>query len=237
MCAAVLVSVLLLNWFSLPNQPGAVSTLSPRAHQRSTAHGRPVPIVLFRTPSGLQAQSTIDPTPIQPSWRIVHGFLLFQDIPRRQGFWGLTRESTKLTVLNPSDLTRAEIDTLGPVLLEAMPGALRQDDHRLDQAAELLGTGSFAIGATPTWSRSRSLPWGYVHNTFTALLATAAFISVALASGRTYRTSLTHNRRLGGVCIVCGYNLHNSPGDACPECGHRHKLTSASPSASSPPPR
>jgi len=102
--------LLLFDWFSLPNNPVARSALSVRPVPRGPMHGRPLPLDFYRTPSGLRA--VLRNTEVPAHWTSAGWVTVFDDIRRRTGLWGLTREFKSVRLLDAGSLTTAEAASL-----------------------------------------------------------------------------------------------------------------------------
>jgi hypothetical protein len=209
-CFFVLALVLFTDWISLPNNPGARSSLSPRPPVRGSAHGRPVPVELYRTPSGLKAELYgMDAPPA--TWERVEGFSLFTDKLRRSGMWGITHEVQVLSVLNPADLTPVELAQMPAVVLSAID---RSGDREV-----FVANGTVELLQSPSLTAARDLPQGYIHNAFAVSIGTLVLLSAALNCRRVFREAAVRGRKARGECLSCGYSLASSSTRECPECG------------------
>lgn len=123
-------------------------------------------------------------------------------------------------------------------LSESEANSVRQD---LAAAAEREGWDDMATRIrSGDLVRRRPLPWGYVHNAISAVVA-LGFVMGLVATGRSVRVVLREAREAGerelleqGRCPRCAYDLASMQAVArssrcssvrCPECGVEHRLS------------
>lgn len=202
----VVIVPLLLFLFYEANAVGALG-----GRTRSTMHGRPLPVAVYRSETGLEVRfgaDSYDPPP--DDLRPVHGVILFQDILRKEGSWWPTRQTTSLKLLEHGDLSVAEQQLLLPSLAAAFgrqPGYA--DAYR--RSADLVRTG--------VWSASTPLPVGIARNCMDAAAAVWLLIVGVLSSMAGARAARERKRAARGECPACGFNLAGLEGRPCPECG------------------
>jgi hypothetical protein len=206
-CALVLAILLAFDWLTLPNTRWARSQLAFGPPLRSTAHGRGLPVAIYRTPAGLRAVLADDDEP-QAGWERLE-VVLFKDLRRRTGVWAMTHESQELSLLQRG-LSPPELAVLVPEVLRAIDQSAWRDQFEED--------GTIALLRSPTLRVSRTLRGGYVHDAVSLSAALLLCVSLALNARRVRASVLTGRRLLRGCCTSCGYPLVG-PGVACPECG------------------
>jgi hypothetical protein len=220
---AVLVSLAVIIWLSaalIPSNRTNRSTLASLLNppRLSTAHGRPVPIVVYRTPAGLEAHIEVEGPSGSPPDAERLTIQFFQDLRRRSGLWALTRESIRLHVWDHDGaLAAAEFSTL--------PGILRDAIER-EEHGPVLFARTHDLVRDGVFVRTRTLRRGYVHNALTAPFALLLVIGlVSLAHERLQRArelferARSAHRVRQGLCQHCGYDSSSWRGETCPECG------------------
>jgi len=191
----------------------AVARGEPPGRTRSTAHGRPLPVAVYRTSAGIEIHFEPQPSESVPAdltrvWDVV----LFDDIPRKHGAWWPTRETTALKLLQAGDLTAAEQSSLLPALVAAF-GRQPDYEHWFRRSASLARAG--------IWSTSTPLYDGYVRNVVSIVALSWLLVGGFFAGRETIRQVRERDRRSRGECPACGFSLSGLAGRPCPECGHR----------------
>lgn len=206
----VLAGLLLIDWLALPSGPGIELRLAI-SRWRGAAHGRPVPVTLFRTPGGLRAAFFADSQDPPKSWTPVQGFSLFEDMTRASGSWAPTTQSRRLVLQAQGDLTAAEMATVSSVLLKGI--ASSGEAEAFESTAELL--------RQPGWAWQRPLIGGYVHNSVSIAMALGLAVCLILLTREILLARLQGRRMRSGECPFCGYPRQHDERSTCPECGNR----------------
>lgn len=221
--AVVIAAALLLflDWCNLPDRPDARSTGATycpfSSPYRGSMHGRPIPVVLYRTATGIQGRVELQAdVKVEPRFERLDS-VVFPGVPRRSGFWGMTRRVESVIFLGSDSLTTNERALVVPVVvaaLEAEPGM----PEAIGWPYDLLKSGST--------SRTDVLIGGFIHNAFALLLAVvvvAGFPRLVIAATRIngdyVRRRIHENRSSKGLCPMCRYNLQGNPENGCSECG------------------
>jgi hypothetical protein len=187
-------------------------------------HGRPIPVVLYRTPTGIQGRlQWNDDGRLEPGVEHLDS-VLFAAVPRRSGFWGLTCRVERVNLLDSDSLTAEERAQVIPVVLATVESE--------PDLAEAIGW-PYQLLKSGITQRSERLAGGYLHNRLAGSLAViviAGLPRLAIAASRqvrdSRRTSRAHRRHAAGACPLCGYDLQRNFGDGCPECGWNLASTS-----------
>lgn len=138
---------------------------------------------------------------------------LFGPRYHESGFWGVTRATRTLSVLEDPGWTPDQRRSIGQAIDDRLAADGIPDGPPYRLAAQM-----FRDGVSTT---TQTLPGGHIHNALAITLALAFLWSCTL--GRPWRSwaaarrdyHLAHNR-----CPHCKYPVHDYPGTRCPECGH-----------------
>lgn len=219
----IAAGALTVDWLAL-NDDALNHSVAARWHglrngRGSALHGHALPVRFGRGPDGIRACSSFGEgdrytADVQPLYVYV-----FRELPQRYGWWGLTREVRRLTILDPEgQLTSQEVTRLPSIAATFLVEQKLMDDDTHEPTLDMLRSG--------TLTRSRVLVAGYIHNCIAILLVLTISLGAPLWLTRLYRQARSDRWRKQGKCAACGFARAGLTHSRCPECGHEHETNS-----------